>query len=652
MTPRPTPLPVRVAGIPDVLKAERRWVVWKYEWRDTAWTKTPYIATSSQSKADSTDPATWCSFADALAAYEDGKCDGIGFVLGDGWVGFDQDDDDNLQYPRMLQSYTERSPSGIGLHTIAKGLKPGAKCRTGPYELYDRGRYFTITGHVISDLPNDVAERTAEIAAVYASLFPNGADAPASPTSPTSLPDRELLAKARAARNGAKFMRLWNGDTTLWQGDTRIYESQSEADFALCELLAWWTNRDAAQMDRLFRRSGLMRPAKWDRVGAATIAKAIANTPTGYTGSQTPALRIRKASEVPDELLQLAFGGRLVRGNFGPLVGPGDVGKGMLAADTIARCTTGTPFPGEVLVRLPMAVLMCVTEDSEARVKSRLRTAGADLDLVHFVSGPEVTVGGLTMPSPMMLGDDAAGLLAAAKDLQADVLYLETIVEHFGDRAGKTRINTGIEAEVRRALAPIREICKQGHLFGFGALHPRKSHDGSIADSISGSAALNNVGRGVMHIYRDPDDETDAVRLLCSSKANYLRRLPRTLRFLILPWDSTTNRACTCTADVCPHEGRVIWGEGDGLYDDRSAEAVWEAIRDKGKHRRDTNVQEAEEFLTRVLARGSLALDKILELAKGEGISQASLKRAKKNLGVDSVMTDTFPATVAGWKFQ
>lgn len=338
---------------------------------------------------------------------------------------------------------------------------------------------------------------------------------------------------------------------------------------------------------------------------------------------------------MPDERLETGFGGRLVRGNFSPLVGPGDVGKGMTAAMLLAHFTTGEPFPGEANWREPMPVALCVVEDSEGRMKSRLRAAGANLDLVFSVGGPEVTVAGLTMPSPMMLGDDAAQLLQTLTELKAGCLFLETTVEHFGDRAGKSRTNTGIEIEVRRALAPMRAICKEARLYGFGALHPRKGQEGTVADSISGSAALNNVGRGTMHIYRDPDD--DDVRLLCSSKANYLRRLPRTLRFRIISWNETTNSPCLCASDVCPHEGRVVWC--DDLFDDRTAEDIWSAIKEKGKTRRDANVEEAEEFLTRMLARGMVTLEKITEFAKHENISIASLRRAKKRLKVVSVMT-------------
>ena len=71
------------------------------------------------------------------------------------------------------------------------------------------------------------------------------------------LDDAVLLDRARDARNGARFTRLWNGD---WSG----YASQSEADSALCFMLAFWTGRDAGRIDRLFRRSGLMRD-KWEK---------------------------------------------------------------------------------------------------------------------------------------------------------------------------------------------------------------------------------------------------------------------------------------------------------------------------------------------------------------------------------------------------
>lgn len=97
-----------------------------------------------------------------------------------------------------------------------------------------------------------------------------------------SIADRAVLQKAGAAKNSAKFQRLWSGD---WNG----YKSQSEAEYALCYMLAYWTNNDRGQMDRLFRHSKLYRP-KWDTPfngttnGLYTIDKILARS-----GSPAPA---------------------------------------------------------------------------------------------------------------------------------------------------------------------------------------------------------------------------------------------------------------------------------------------------------------------------------------------------------------------------
>jgi len=96
------------------------------------------------------------------------------------------------------------------------------------------------------------------------------------------LEDEDLLEKATSASNGEKFERLWNGNTAG-------YDSQSEADMALCCLLAFWTGGDRTQMDQLFRQSGLLRE-KWDEVhyadgstyGEKTIERAIATTSEFY----------------------------------------------------------------------------------------------------------------------------------------------------------------------------------------------------------------------------------------------------------------------------------------------------------------------------------------------------------------------------------
>ncbi len=369
-----------------------------------------------------------------------------------------------------------------------------------------------------------------------------------------------------------------------------------------------------------------------------------------HAGTAFADIIVRKASGVPDEKFEKAFGGRLVRGSISLIAGPGEAGKGMFSVETLARFTTGTPFPDDSIRRTPVNVLVCVTEDSMGCVKSRLRAAGADLDRVYFVEGPVVSRGGLEMPSSMMLDDDAGALVRHAKQIDARVLFLETVVEHLGDREGKTRRSTNNEADVRSAFAPFRAVCAMAGLYGLGALHPRKATEGSIDDSISGSAAFRNVTRAVSHIYRDPKDETeDPVRLLFTSKSNYSARRPATLRFRIRSWDEALHGPCQCTVADCGHEGRVVW-EGD-LVDARTAEEIWRELAARHKPRNDVAVQDAEEFLKGMMQNGVINMlpKDIFKKASDEGINKAAVRRAKDKLGWVSVK-EGFPAAVVGWK--
>ena len=91
----------------------------------------------------------------------------------------------------------------------------------------------------------------------------------------SSLDDKAVIEKAMQSATGEKFKRLLSGDIAG-------YPSQSEADQAFCNMLAFWAQGNFSQIDRIFRGSGLYRK-KWDRkqsgttYGAITINKAIKN---------------------------------------------------------------------------------------------------------------------------------------------------------------------------------------------------------------------------------------------------------------------------------------------------------------------------------------------------------------------------------------
>ncbi len=223
---------------------------------------------------------------------------------------------------------------------------------------------------------------------------------------------------------------------------------------------------------------------------------------------------------------------------------------------------------------------------------------------------------------------------AMPKQIEAKALFLETVVEHFGDRAGKSRRSTNNEADVRSALSPVSgRVSTWRDCDGLGAIHPRQEHRGQCRRFHLRFRSVPQCHPGSPpHLPRPRGRDRGPVRLLFTSKSNYLARRPVTLRFRIRPWDEDISGPCQCPVDSCEHEGRVVWE--DDLTDSRMAEQIWQQIAARNKPRNDVAVQEAEEFLYRVLDQGRQPPEVVFALAKPERITPSALKRAKENLHV------------------
>ena len=143
-----------IDNIPEELKAYRQWVLHK--------NKIPYCFRGG--KASSTNQNTWGAFDEIYWEYE--NCTngedygGVGFVFTDDdpFVGIDIDkcvdeggklSDMAQEIVNKLDSYTEYSPSGKGIHIIIKAdlTGVGRKCDSIGLEIYSTSRYFTVTGN-------------------------------------------------------------------------------------------------------------------------------------------------------------------------------------------------------------------------------------------------------------------------------------------------------------------------------------------------------------------------------------------------------------------------------------------------------------------------------------------------------------------------
>lgn len=152
--------------IPNELKSLPYWIGHK--------NKIP-INLKTGDAASSTDPSTWTTFWNAQSKYSLLRCDGLGFVIRPPYIGVDLDDcmtNGNLNdfasnIRDLLNSYTELSPSKTGIHILCKGsiersyIKKLTKEDPNALEIYNIGRYFTMTGNALNSLP--ISERTREI---------------------------------------------------------------------------------------------------------------------------------------------------------------------------------------------------------------------------------------------------------------------------------------------------------------------------------------------------------------------------------------------------------------------------------------------------------------------------------------------------------
>ena len=306
--------------IPNEMKSLPQWVGFLATTADNGKTTKKPINPHTMGGASSTDESTWGTFQDALHCVgqpcsvggDSGTVTGIGFVFRPPYCGIDIDHciDKNsgevnpkaIAIVSLMDSYTELSPSGTGLHILYKGnihddwkrKKASALGKGIDLEMYQQGRYFTVTGKVFNghNTVNDREEQAAKVQENYMQTTKKQPSAAKQESSVNiSLSDRELLDKAMNAANGMQFARLYSGDTSAYDGDDR------RADMALCSMLAFWCQRNTAQMDRLFRQSGLMRD-KWDRrqsgttYGAITLQKAADECAEIYTPKQSAAFEV------------------------------------------------------------------------------------------------------------------------------------------------------------------------------------------------------------------------------------------------------------------------------------------------------------------------------------------------------------------------
>ena len=316
---------VNFVNIPQELKTNASFCVWKMEKRQGKPTKVPYNPKTG-AMARTNDPATFSDFGTAMKTYALGGWDGIGYRVSEGIGAIDIDhcirEDGSLNdvaasvMSFFPDAYFERSPSGTGLRGFFRLSPDFAYDKTVYYinnrkhglEVYLPGatnRFVTVTGDVFR--PGTVTRNDEALQNALDTFMRRANRVEGSRIEACSyLDDDAVIEHASRSESGEKFRMLYDG---RWEEG---YDSQSDADMALVSILAFWCGNVEEQIDRIFRTSGLMRE-KWDRrtgdstYGQITIRNAVASNDTIYVPVRDLGSAEEDFSDLDEEEQHAAF---------------------------------------------------------------------------------------------------------------------------------------------------------------------------------------------------------------------------------------------------------------------------------------------------------------------------------------------------------
>ena len=309
-------------------------------------------------------------------------------------------------------------------------------------------------------------------------------------------------------------------------------------------------------------------------------------------------------ARVKRERVEWLWPDRLPLAGISLIVGDPGLGKSTLTNDVAARTSRGE-F-GE-----PASVLMITAEDSiSAVVRPRLEAAGADLNLVRAVSARrDGFEQGIELP------DDVPELDRLVGETEAQLVVIDPLMAHLPDR-----VNSWRDQSVRTALAPLHRLAEEHHCAVVIVAHLNKAMGVDPLYRTGGSVGIPAAARSALVLMRDPDDpdgEEGSSRVLAHFKSNYGPLAP-SLRYQL---ESVHLDGDVLTARL------VADGESDHAARDLLSVPT-------GEER--TERDEAVDFLRAELAGGPRPAKELQRASKAMGVSERTLRRAKKTLGITS----------------
>jgi putative DNA primase/helicase len=634
-------------SIPEEMQQLPQWCVCGPEY-DADSSKRPFNPLTRR-PASVTDPDCWATFEQAVQS----GATNIGFVLSEDDPFFVVDlDTYKSQMPEnhelilgAVETYAERSQSGEGFHVIGKGsVGRGRNSRFHGIEIYDRDRFIIMTGNRINVC---IVAPDQPFADYMLKLLGPNADAEAQcyPASqPSDEKDEDVIARIASAQNGLKFSALFGGNVQLENGkdgdghlcpreDALCYESQSEADLALIEMLCFSTLDDEqvtriflgsalGQRDKARRRDYVPRSIRSARAMIASnslplldtralmvkagLTKALANT------SSIPQLSgaiLTRVSDVLSREVSWLWPNRIALGKVTVLAGPPGLGKSQFSIDAAARVTTGRGWPnGEGTAPAGTVIMLSCEDDIADTIRPRLEAAGADVDKVHVLEGIRLPKGGqrvFNLKGDIQQLEDALDLISDVKMVVIDPItaYMDGADTH----------NTG---DVRATLAPLQELAMRRNVAVLAVSHLNKGGgNGASVNAVTGSIAFVAAARAAFLIAKDREEPERRLFLEIKNNISHARGLAFYVRERVLP-----NGIRAPYLEFQP-----------GTIDVTADEALSQS---SAANRGGSALNDAKDFILEQLRDGPVPATEVKERAEEEGIASKTLRKAREELCV------------------
>jgi putative DNA primase/helicase len=332
---------------------------------------------------------------------------------------------------------------------------------------------------------------------------------------------------------------------------------------------------------------------------------------------------VRRVSDVKSEPIEWLWKTRIAYGKVTMIAGDPGLGKSQFAAYIIARITTGTAWPNsDGRPAIGNTVMLSCEDDVGDTIRPRLEAAGADIARVKVMEAIRTQNGGVRGLS--LITDIKQLEIFLDNNPVVRLIVIDPITAYL-DKA-----DTHKTADVRAALMPLQMLAAKRKVAVVVISHHNKSGgNGKAVNAVTGSGAFVALARASFTVIKKKGEEDVCLFLETKNNLAKAKGLSYRVKLKILP-----------DGIEAPY---IVFDEGTV---DISAD---EAIGEGSPQRDHSQFDAAKLFLTEELRYGPVAVTTLFDRATEQRISEKTMRRAQKELGIKPKKNAQFQG---GWFWE